>query len=109
MFLSVLFTVEHGISESNIDQGLKFGCRSVNDLRRKSTQWAAIKHANLLLVIRNLYIPYTILLLRKSVKLDVRALLNYNAMFYQTFTSFCLNGAKRACLNHCSWLLDDVE
>ena len=30
MFLSVVFTVEHGISESNKDQDLKFGCRSVS-------------------------------------------------------------------------------
>ena len=28
--------------------------------------------------------------------------LNYNAMFYQTFICFCLNEAKRLCLNHCS-------
>ena len=31
------------------------------------------------------------------------------AMFYQTFICFCLSEAKRLCLNHCSWLLDDVE
>ena len=39
----------------------------------------------------------------------LRAWLNYNAMFYQTFICFCLSEAKRLCLNQCSWLLDDVE
>ena len=39
----------------------------------------------------------------------LRAWLNYNVMFYQTFICFCLNEAKRLCLNYCSWLLDDAE
>ena len=43
MFLSVVFTFENGISESNKD--LKFECRSVNDLRHNRTQWALVKQA----------------------------------------------------------------
>ena len=39
-----------------------------------------------------------------TVYLSLRAWLNYNAMFYQTFICFCLNEA-----NHDSWLLNDVE
>ena len=39
----------------------------------------------------------------------VKAWLHYNAMFYQTFICFCLSEARRLCLNHCSWLLDDVK
>ena len=35
--------------------------------------------------------------------------LNYNAVLHQTIICFCLNEAKRLCLNHCPRLLNDVE
>ena len=43
------------------------------------------------------------------MELIVMAWLNYNAMFYETLICFLLNETKRLFLNHCSWLLDDVE
>ena len=43
MFLSVVFTFEHGIYESNKD--LKLEYRSVNDLRHNWTQLAAVDQA----------------------------------------------------------------
>ena len=39
----------------------------------------------------------------------LRLWLNCNTMLHQTFICFCLNEAKRLCLNHCSRLLGDVE
>ena len=43
VFLSVVVTIEHGISESN--KGLKFECRSITDLRHNLTQSALVKQA----------------------------------------------------------------
>ena len=38
----------------------------------------------------------------------LRLRLSYNVMLHQTLFCFCLNEAKRPCLNDCSWLLDDL-
>ena len=58
----------HGISESNKD--LKFECRSVNDLRHNRTQWALVKKP--IVSYKQSNSQWTILLLRKNVKLVIK-------------------------------------
>ena len=38
-----------------------------------------------------------------------KALVNDNAMFYETFICFCISEAKLLCFSLCSQMFDDVE
>ena len=51
----------------------------------------------------------TILMLRKSLKLDVRTWLNGNTMFYETFVCFYVSETKTLCFSLCLQMFDGVE